>query len=95
MNKKKNSISEIDDQEKCCICNKVLFINGKRQVNCSYWYGAMKKYINKNGWYGDGGMGGIKICLDCYKEENKYKIMDKLWEKTYKHRIVKEDIKED
>ena len=80
-------VPEITERDKCCICGKVLFINGKRQTNCSYWFGAMKKYVQKNGWYGDGSMGDVLLCKDCYKEENKYKVMDALWERTYKNRI--------
>ena len=44
INKKK-----ITDNDKCCICGKVLFINGKRQTNLCYHLGLNREQVLKNG----------------------------------------------
>ena len=70
---------EITDNDKCCICGKVLFINGKRQTNLCYLLGLSRKRILKDGCYADVSESGVFICKTCFSRKNNEKIMEILW----------------
>lgn len=63
----------------CCICNKVLFIDGKRQTNLCYQIGIVRKRILKNGNYSDGSECGVYLCKSCFSRGNNELIMKALW----------------
>ena len=42
-----DNTKEITDNDKCCICGKILFINGKRQTNLCYHLGLSRERILK------------------------------------------------
>lgn len=70
---------EITDNDKCCICGKVLFINGKRQINLCYHLGLSRERILKNGWYGGNSESGVFICKSCFSRNNNELIMSAIW----------------
>lgn len=70
---------EITDNDKCCICGKVLFINGKRQTNLCYHLGLNREQVLKNGWYGGGSECGVHICKSCFSRNNNELIMRAIW----------------
>ena len=65
--------------DKCCICGKVLFINGKRQKKLCYQVGLIHKKILDNGCYADGSEAYAYICKSCFTRENNNLIMETLW----------------
>lgn len=73
---------------KCCLCGKELFeTNGKRLTNLCFFLAVGKREIKDNGWYGDGSMGAVHICKDCFSEEKKNKLINALW------KVIKENEK--
>ena len=70
---------EVTDNDKCCICGKVLFINGKRQTNLCYHLGLSRERILKNGWYGGNSECGVFICKSCFSRNNNELIMRAIW----------------
>ena len=65
--------------DNCCICGKVLFINGKRQTNLCYQLGLCRKRILKDGSYADGSDSRVFLCKSCFSRNNNEKIMKNLW----------------
>lgn len=63
----------------CCICGKVLFIDGKRQTNLCYQIGIMRKRILENGNYADDSDCCAYICKSCFSRNNNDLIMKELW----------------
>ena len=76
----------ITDNDKCCICEKVLFINGDRQTDLCYQLGLQRKRILKDGSYADGSDSRVFICKSCFSRNNNEKIMKALWKE---HKITK------
>lgn len=70
---------EITDNDKCCICGKVLFINGKRQTNLCYQLGLIRKRIIEDGRYADGSECAVLICKSCFSRKNNELIMRAIW----------------
>lgn len=70
---------EITDKDKCCICKKVLFINGERQTYLCYHLGLSRKRILKNGWYADCSECAVLICKSCFNKKNNEAIMRAIW----------------
>lgn len=75
----KRMTEEITDNDKCCVCGKVLFINGERQTNLCYHLGLTRELIKKNGWYGGGSESGVYICKSCFNKKNNELIMGVIW----------------
>lgn len=69
---------EITDNDKCCICGKVLFINGIRQTNLCYHLGLSRKRITKDG-YADNSECAVLICKSCFSRKNNELIMRAIW----------------
>ena len=83
------------DVTKCCICDKVLFIDGKRQSKLCYQIGLIYKRILDDGCYADGSDARVYICKSCFSRSNNEQIMKALWkdhERT--KRITKQREKE-
>lgn len=75
----------IDEKKDCCcICNKILFINGKRQTDLCYEIGIMRKRILNDGQYSDGFDCCAYICKSCFSRHNNELIMKALW-KGHEH----------
>lgn len=74
-----NINKEITDNDKCCICGKVLFINGKRQTNLCYHLGLSRKCILKDGCYADSSECSALICKSCFSRNNNELIMRAIW----------------
>lgn len=70
---------EITDNDKCCICGKVLFIKGKRQTNLCYQLGLSRKRIIEDGRYTDGSECAVLICKSCFSRNNNERIMRAIW----------------
>ena len=68
------------DNDKCCICGKVLFIDGKRQTELCYHIGLSRKRILKDGCYADGSECAVLICESCFSRNNNELIMRAIWE---------------
>lgn len=67
------------NNDNCCICGKVLFIQGKRQTDLCYQIGIVRKRILKNGNYADGSECCSYICKSCFCRNNNELIMKTLW----------------
>lgn len=67
------------DNDKCCICGKVLFIDGERQTELCYHIGLSRKRILKDGCYADGSECAILICKSCLSRNNNEAIMSAIW----------------
>ena len=64
----------------CCVCGKVLFINGDRQDDLCYQFYLMKKKADKvTGRYTDIGDSRVFVCKDCFDRKHKTKIMNELF----------------
>lgn len=70
---------EVTDNDKCCICKKVLFINGERQDDLCYHLGLSRKRILKDGCYADGSECAVLICKSCFSRNNNELIMRAIW----------------
>ena len=75
----KESNVEVTDNDKCCICGKVLFINGKRQTNLCYHLGLQRKLIRKNNNYTDCSECHVLICKSCFSRNNNELMMRAIW----------------
>ena len=67
-----------DERDKCCVCGKVLFIDGKRQTSLCYHLGLSRKQILPDGQYCDGSDSRVFICKSCLVSENNEVIMSAL-----------------
>lgn len=70
---------EVPDKDKCCICKKVLFINGERQDDLCYHLGLSRKRIVEDGRYADGSECAVLICKSCFNKKNNELIMSGIW----------------
>ena len=89
-------LKEREEIDKCCICGKVLFINGIRQKKLCYQLGLINKKILDDGCYADGYDSRVYICKSCFSRNNNEQIMEALWkdhERT--KRITKQREKEE
>ena len=70
-------------ETKCCICGKDLFTEkGERLTNLCYYLALGKREIKSNGWYGDGSMGAVHICKDCFSEKTKNELINALFKEV-------------
>lgn len=88
-------VGRITNRDKCCVCDKVLFIDGERQTDLCYHLGLSRKRILKDGCYADGSECAVLICESCFSRNNNEAIMSAIWkghERT--KRIRKQRVKE-
>lgn len=84
---------EVTDNDKCCACGKVLFIDGERQTELCYHLGLSRKRILKDGSYADGSECAVLICKSCFSRANNEVIMSAIWkgyERTKRIRSMRE-----
>lgn len=67
------------NNDKCCICGKVLFINGERQTNLCYRFGLLREFIKENGWCSVEIDSEVFICKSCFSRNNNESIMRAIW----------------
>ena len=79
MNNIEDINKEITDNDKCCICGKVLFINGKRQSDLCYHLGLSRKRIIEVDRYADNSECAVLICKSCFSRNNNELIMRAIW----------------
>lgn len=72
-------VGRITDDDKCCICGKVLFIDGERQTNLCYHLGLQRKLVLKDGRYADSSECAVLICKSCFVWNNNEIIMSEIW----------------
>lgn len=63
----------------CCICDKLLFVNGERQTNLCYQLGLQRKSVLEDGSYADSSDSSVFICKSCFSRNNNEGIMKALW----------------
>lgn len=76
-------VGKITDRDKCCVCGKVLFIDGERQTDLCYHLGLSSKRVLRDGSYADNSKCSVLICQSCFNRDNNQVVMGAIW-KRYK-----------
>ena len=74
----------------CCVCGKVLFINGDRQDDLCYQLCLVKKKADKvTKRYTDSGDSQVFGCMYCFDRKHKIKIMNELFSEHDKEEKIR------
>lgn len=79
------------NNDKCCICGKVLFLNGERQTNLCYRFVLQRELIKENGCYDEENDSEVFVCKSCFSRNNNESIMRAIWKRhEYSKKIRKQ-----